>query len=256
MRFVLVHGGCMGAWAWDLLVPELRSRGHEPIAIDLPGHGERRDERATLAGYRDAVVDVLQPGDVLVGHSMGCGVATMAADAFPEIAHICYLNGPLPVEGQVMSYTSGALRTSDGSVQLMAHVEGGVDAFTDVAPDGPTFTYTYQGARAGLFHDCQEAVFEWAFARLTPQRTDVLVAERISVPTFWAADLPRSFIRCTEDRAFPRQLSAIHVARLGVEELTIPTSHSPFLSRPSELADLLLHATKTRAVGPLLPQLG
>ncbi|WP_373694026.1 alpha/beta hydrolase [Parafrankia sp. BMG5.11] len=39
--------------------------------MDLPGHGKRVDEDATLARYRDAVVEVSEPGDVLVGHSMG-----------------------------------------------------------------------------------------------------------------------------------------------------------------------------------------
>jgi hypothetical protein len=41
--------------------------------------------------------------------------------------------------------------------------------------------------------------------------------------------------------------------RLGVEQLTIDTSHSPFLSRPVELAELLVHATTTTPVGPLQP---
>ena len=41
--------------------------------------------------------------------------------------------------------------------------------------------------------------------------------------------------------------------RLGVQQLSIDTSHSPFLSRPRELAELLVHATTTTPVGPLLP---
>ncbi|WP_200835348.1 alpha/beta hydrolase [Frankia sp. Ea1.12] len=49
----------------------LEKRGHTALAIDLPGHGKRVDEDATLARYRDAVVEVSEPGDVLVGHSMG-----------------------------------------------------------------------------------------------------------------------------------------------------------------------------------------
>ena len=40
---------------------------------------------------------------------------------------------------------------------------------------------------------------------------------------------------------------------LGVEQLTIDTSHCPFLSRPQQLAELLVHATTTKPVGPLDP---
>jgi hypothetical protein len=38
-----------------------------------------------------------------------------------------------------------------------------------------------------------------------------------------------------------------------VEQLTIDTSHCPFLSRPQQLAELLVHATTTKPVGPLDP---
>jgi hypothetical protein len=40
---------------------------------------------------------------------------------------------------------------------------------------------------------------------------------------------------------------------LSVEQLTIDTSHCPFLSRPQQLAELLVHATTTKPVGPLDP---
>jgi hypothetical protein len=43
------------------------------------------------------------------------------------------------------------------------------------------------------------------------------------------------------------------IVRLGVDPLTIDGSHSPFLSRPAELAALLVHATTTAPAGPLLP---
>jgi hypothetical protein len=51
----------------------------------------------------------------------------------------------------------------------------------------------------------------------------------------------------------PRWLAETVAERLGVDQLMIDTSHSPFLSRPAELAELLLHATTTRPVGPLQP---
>lgn len=63
----------------------------------------------------------------------------------------------------------------------------------------------------------------------------------------------RNFIRCEQDRAYPRWLADLVCRRLGVQPLTIDASHSPFLSRPAELAELLVHATTTRQIGPLIP---
>lgn len=51
----------------------------------------------------------------------------------------------------------------------------------------------------------------------------------------------------------PRWLADTVTRRLGVEQLTIDASHSPFLSRPRELAELLVDATATKPVAPLQP---
>src|SRR3977135_3167986 len=56
MRFVVIHGGFHGAWCWSRTIPELERLGHEAIAIDMPGHGERLYEESTVQNRRDAVV--------------------------------------------------------------------------------------------------------------------------------------------------------------------------------------------------------
>ena len=101
MRFLLVHGGFHGAWCWTRVIPELEALGHEAVAVDLPGHGERRDEASTVAGRRAAIVDLMQHGDVLVGHSGGGYDITLAADAAPQkVGHLVYLAAALPIEGR------------------------------------------------------------------------------------------------------------------------------------------------------------
>ena len=111
----------------------------------------------------------------------------------------------------------------------------------------------FDGAWKYFYHDCDEETARWAFDRLGPERFGDTTVTPVSVPNFWAADLPRSFIRCLQDRSMPRWLADTVTRRLGVEQLTIDTSHSPFLSRPRELAELLVHATTTKPTGPLVP---
>jgi pimeloyl-ACP methyl ester carboxylesterase len=88
---------------------------------------------------------------------------------------------------------------------------------------------------------------------LDPERFGDTTVAPVSVPQFWAAELPRSFIVCQQDRSMPRWLADTVARRLGVEQLTIDASHSPFLSRPRELAELLVYATSTKPVAPLVP---
>ena len=129
MRFLLVHGGFHGAWCWTRVIPELEALGHEAVAVDLPGHGERRDEASTVAGRRAAIVDLMQHGDVLVGHSGGGYDITLAADAAPQkVGHLVYLAAALPIEGRPLLEASGGRSATDinegGRTQLMTDETG------------------------------------------------------------------------------------------------------------------------------------
>lgn len=254
MRFVLIHGGFHGAWCWSSTVAALERLGHEALALDMPGHGDRRDVEATAASRRDTVVSVLQAGDVLVGHSGGGFDTTIAADAAPDlVGHVVYLAAALPREGR--TYPE-ALTQRDGDVDSKAAVDEVTGMVKYLAFDeGGTMWFTdREGARDLFYADCDDATVEWAFNRLCPESIGDTASTPVSVRQFWTADLPRSFIRCEQDRAQPRWLADLVAQRLGVEPLTIDASHSPFLSRPRELAALLVHATTTTPIGPLIPE--
>ena len=259
MRFVLIHGGFHGAWCWARTLPELERLGHQAIAIDLPGHGLRRDERSTLADRQGAILEVLQPGDVLVGHSGGGYDISLAAGAAPErIGHLVYLAAGLPIEGRsVLEATGGAAASpaeGDGEARVVQLMDDDTGMLRFIRPDARGRLACVDPQLAGdfFYHDCDAETVAWAFGQLTPAPTDFM-QEPVSIPAFWQADLPRSYIHCKQDRAKPAAMTKSVVERLGVEPLEIDASHSPFLSRPAELAELLVRATATRPIGPLKP---
>jgi pimeloyl-ACP methyl ester carboxylesterase len=79
--FVLIHGGGDVGWCWHRVEAELRRRGHDSVAPDLPCD----DESAGLSEYANAVVAAV--GDrrhlVVVGHSYGGFTAPLVADRVP-----------------------------------------------------------------------------------------------------------------------------------------------------------------------------
>lgn len=241
MRFVLVHGGFHGAWCWEKLIPELVARGHDAIAVDCPGHGERAGEEATLAGYRDAVVAAIEPGDIIVGHSMGGFTTTVAVDAAIErVSHVVYLAAGLPIEGEPMT-TAGAGRTSQRTSTV------------NLVDDGRKMEMVSKEAATDFFfHDCAPELVDWAWDRLTPQPMKPMT-EPISVPRFWNASPPRSLILCRQDRASNAgEAGNIRTAqRLGVEPLWLDTSHSPFLSQPAACAEAILQSLQQPGLGPI-----
>jgi pimeloyl-ACP methyl ester carboxylesterase len=223
MRFVLVHGGMHGGWCWDKLIPELELLGAKAIAPDLPGHGQRQDEEATLDSYRDAVVEVVEDGDILVGHSMGGSVISVVADAIPaRLGHLIYLAAPIPIEGQPLVEVAPDLSSI-----------GTVDAeylwVTD--PDA---------ANRLLYHDCTPEDQRWAFERLQRQALQPVLTP-ISVPRLWDGTVPRSFVLCLDDRTGVVPLTEGALERLGIQTVyPIWASHSPFISRPRDLARVLV----------------
>ncbi|WP_253787469.1 alpha/beta fold hydrolase [Nocardia amikacinitolerans] len=95
--FVLIHGAGDVGWFWHLVVDELRARGHEAIAPDLPCD----DDSASLNDYADAVVRAV--GDrrelVVVAHSYGCFSAPLVADQLP-VGVLVLVAGMIPAPGE------------------------------------------------------------------------------------------------------------------------------------------------------------
>jgi len=253
MRFLAVHGGCHGAWCWDLLRPELEALGHELVAPDLPGHGSRIGEVATLEGYREAVLDVLIPGDVLVGHSSGAVVAILAANERPnDIAHLCLLAGILPVDGKPLPYETTSSNLGGGTDGRPSDDTATLDTHMSLTEDGSAFYFSRTGAVMSFYSDCTDELADWAYQRLVPEPLSPLSVP-VHVPNFWQSDIPRSFIMCRQDPICFPDLALSQARRLGVVPLEIDSAHSPFLSRPRELASLLVAATTAEPVGPLIP---
>ncbi|MFE3988117.1 alpha/beta fold hydrolase [Nocardia tengchongensis] len=83
---LLIHGIRLSSACWGQVSDQL-SPGHPVLAIDLPGHGERRDERFTLPGAIETIragIDQLGGSALVVGHSLGGFTAMAAAAAHPD----------------------------------------------------------------------------------------------------------------------------------------------------------------------------
>jgi len=251
MRFVLVHGGFHAAWCWSRLVAELERLGHTAVAVDLPGHGKSVDMESTIVNRSAAIVAEIRPGDVLVGHSGGGFDATVAADAAADkLRHVVYLAAALPREGRTFPEAMAMRDAENGEFDADT---GEMLGYLNFDEQGAMTFASFDGAWGYFYHDCDEETARWAFDQLGPERFGDTTVTPVSVPRFWSANLPRSYIRCLQDRSMPPWLSDTVSRRLGVDPLTIDSSHSPFLSRPRELAELLVHATTTTPTGPLVP---
>ena len=224
-HFLLIHGASHGAWCWERLIPELAAHGHTARAIDLPGHGDDMTprDRVGLEDYVRAVLDTLEPGTILVGHSFGGFPITLAAARAPErVRALVYLCALMPRPG--LPFT--AFRSDAISPELSAAVQ--IDRAAGVSHSIP------EKAAPVFYSDCTEADRAWAIARLTPQPVAVMT-EPVS---FEPPETPRHYILCRNDRVvFPAYQRSVAETCDSVFELE--AGHSPFLSQPAALAGVL-----------------
>ena len=225
MRFVLIHGAMHGGWCWKYVLDELAALGVSAIAPDLPGHGERANEPATLDGYRDALLEVLEPDDVLVGHSLGGSFICLAADAAPDkVRRLIYIAALVPEE--------------DRSLAEVLPFVGDVKEF-ELTPD--SYRLTDAGAaRAVFYNDCTSEQVNWAYSQVRPQSLQPLVTP-IRLARFWDLDIPRDYILCLNDRTGLLTVAEDQLSRLRPTTIhPVWASHFPLISRPKELARQLV----------------
>jgi pimeloyl-ACP methyl ester carboxylesterase len=106
--FVLVPGAWLGGWCWRDVTRLIRGAGHDAVAVTLTGLAERSHLLTPEVGLDTHVEDavrVLVDEDlhdvILVGHSYGGTVTTVAAGRVPErLRGLAYLDATIPTNGQ------------------------------------------------------------------------------------------------------------------------------------------------------------
>jgi pimeloyl-ACP methyl ester carboxylesterase len=229
---VLVHGAWHGSWAWDRVVPLVQAAGVLANAVDLPGRGNSHRALGDLhadAGSLTRLLDDYEDDSViLVGHSYGGAVITEAG-LHPSVRHLVFI-AALP------------LRSDETCGSAASEEAAGIDhsGRTDLGsgfvqhPDG-TITLTPAVARACLYQDVDELTVEWALERLGPQP---LIALRQSPDRVAWQDRPSTYVVCANDQAVHPGLQRVLAQRCGTQ-VEWPTGHSPFLTEPTRVAELL-----------------
>ena len=231
---VLVHGAWHGAWCWDRVVDGLAARGIDAVAVDLPGHGASRQPLGDLHGDAAAVgaaLDALDGSDVIVcGHSYGGAVISEGAAGHPNVRHLVYLAALMPDVGESCSTSIPA--PPDGVSRPVSEL-GPAMQFSD---DGGTVTIDpVPGTRDLLRRLRRTTTSTGRSTRLGPQPAITL---QQPVPVAAWRTVPSTYVVCDDDRAIAPWIQRAFATR-ATHSVEWPTSHSPFLSQPDLVVDLL-----------------
>ncbi len=207
--YVFIHGAGDVGWYWNLLETELRGRGHDTVAPDLP----IEDDSAGLTDYADVVIDAVgeRANLIVVAQSFGGYVAPIVCDRLPARL-LVLVAGMVPVPGE----------TAEEMFANTAWKQAELDD---------------SGPLAVFYHDVPPELAAEAMSR---GRAQSGTPGREPWPLKAWPDVPTRFLLCRDDRLFPASwLRRVVIDRLGITPDEIEGGHRPALSRPRELADCL-----------------
>jgi pimeloyl-ACP methyl ester carboxylesterase len=242
--YVLLGGAWIGAWAWQRVTTELRSRGHTVYPLSLTGLGERAHlggPDATLDTHITDVTSLIDFEDlddvILVGHSYAGHLVTGVADRVPErISLLAYLDaGPSPDGAAFMD-----LQPPAAQELIERLVDEAGEGWRIPLPSWEELEGVMGASLEGLGQDERDHMRAHATAQ--PLRT---WTQPLSLKGSTREELPKLLITCSLPLAQVRQMiaaghpwfAALAGPQWSFRELR--TGHWPMFSVPDDLASLL-----------------
>jgi pimeloyl-ACP methyl ester carboxylesterase len=224
INIVLVHGLWADASSWSKVIPILQDAGHKVIAVELPLHSAA-DDVATVK----RAIDLVGGPVILVGHSYGGFVITNAGYNNPNVKGLVYVAAFAPREGISLSTFHNVPKEFEGKPVLIFDKGG----FAYINP--------------AIFHDFLVQDVDQAQAKVLavvqkPANISGLFNVK-SGPPAWK-QLPTWYEVSQDDHVIPPALERMFAKQINATTIALPSSHTSLVSHPTEIAQLILNATK------------
>lgn len=227
MDIILIPGLWLDASSWDEVIPHLERAGHRAHPITLPGMESRDADRSGVTREEcvEAVVAAIDAVDgpvVVVGHSMGAGLAYAAVDARPErVVRAIYVGGFPDADGSASEFPS-----ENGEIPLFDWSEFDTADLEDLD-------------EAALASFRERAIPSPASVASDPQRLSDERRYEVPVTMICPEFSSETLRKWIEDDLEPvREFKRID----DVTYVDLPTGHWPQLTKPADLARLILDA--------------
>ena len=238
LPFVLVHGAYHGSWCFEKLMDALQRRGCSAVGIDLPLCPDKTTP-VTMQDCMAAMEKAIPHGQqvILCGHSNGGHFISAFAERHPErVKELVYITATLLPDG-CSAFDEPVLRTDcpkprreENEVCKWYPIETEEDFVT-------VWNYFYSGAaRADAL---------WAAGRIKPQPLECLATPNRLTPQRYGS-VGRSYVLCTADQCMSAALQRTMLEKVPCTVYELESGHSPFLTHPEKLADILCEIKKKK----------
>jgi pimeloyl-ACP methyl ester carboxylesterase len=216
----LVHGLFADGSSWGKVIPILQRAGLNAVAVQNPLTSFQDDVDATRRAL------ALQNGPtVLVAHSYG-GMVISEAGVDPKVSALVYVAARAPDAGE----DYGALAKRFPTPPATAGITWAADGFGQLTEEAflRDFAGDLDPVEARAYFAVQGRV-----GKSTPIARTTVAAWRTK---------PTSYAVSTEDRTIDSDLQRFMAKRMNAHTVELPASHVSLLSRPVDVASLILSA--------------
>lgn len=233
-HFVFIPGSFHAAWCWYKMQTLLNKDSNTTEAVDLPAHGRDNTpiKEITLDSYVDAVCKVLEKYNkpvVLIGHNRAGIIISQVAEKMPDrIDKLVYLCAFLIPNGEAMVATA----LTDSSSALVSNL---------IFNDAEGWHFPKESIfKEAFYNDCSEDDIVLCNFLLTKE-PNAPVGTPLQLSEANYGKVKKVYIHTTMDNTITYGLQKQMVEKIPVNQVfEMKAGHSPFLSKPRELADLLL----------------
>lgn len=217
---VLVHGTFADGSSWAKIIPLLQAKGLNVVAVQNPLTSLADDVVATKRAIDSA------PGEViLVGHSWGGTVITQAGNN-DKVTALVYIAAFAPSKGESVN----DILKNYGEPEWYKSVNVDSGGFLTLKPEavGKFFAQDLSAAQINIIAATQGAVLPSAFG------------DKIT-ESAWSSK-PSWYIVAASDRMIFPDLEKATAKKIGATTTVLQSSHVPMLSKPKEVADVIVAA--------------
>ncbi|MEV0234875.1 alpha/beta hydrolase [Nonomuraea sp. NPDC050786] len=228
---VLEHGAFADASSWNGVIEELRADGYPVVAAANPLRGPASDAAALRS-----VLDHVTGPKILVGHSYGGSVISVAGANDPQVKALVYVAAFLPAPGE----TALELTNKYPGSTLPA----ALDPTPFTLPDGTTGTDLY--IKPGKFRHQFAADVPTGTAALMAATQRPIAQSALEEKTESAAwqEKPSWVVITTQDLNIPAEVQRYMAKRAHAHSVEVRASHSVAVSQPKTVAGVIEKAAR------------
>jgi pimeloyl-ACP methyl ester carboxylesterase len=224
VKIVLVHGAWADGSSWAKIIAPLAASGAKAVAAPLP-LTSFSDDVAAL----DRALERVTGPVVLVGHAYAGAVIT--ATRSEKVKALVYVAALAPDEGETVA---------DVFYRAAPHPQA-----PTLAPDDHGLIYLPESAFAAAF--AQHASVEEQTLLAAVQRPISPACITVAMDRPLWKDRPSWFLVAEQDRMIVPETQHFMAARMQARVRALPVDHTPLVTAPGAVVDIILDAVRTAA---------